>query len=92
MTPKLIQWTAAAIVAMVLVVGVRVALGPRGRKDGILYSGSIVTSGFVLAGIAGVILGEKNALDSLVLGVIFAYMLRARWRAARSDSTTLPGA
>ena len=91
MTPKFLQWPVAVLGATVLAIVLGKVLGPRGRKDGVLFGGSVVAGGFVLGGVVGLVLGEKGASGFLTFGIVLAYVLAGRWRGTNADDGTLPG-
>lgn len=92
MTPHLLQWIIAALVALGLTLALRRLLGQRGRQDSLLLGGSVVSAGFVLGGIVGLLLAEKRALGYLCFGVLVAVVMAGRWRATRPADSSPRGA
>jgi len=92
MTPHLVQWIIAASVALGLALAFRGLLGQRGRQDSLLVAGSVVSAGFVLGGIGGLLIAEKGALGYLCLGVLGAVAMAGRWRASRTADSSSRGA
>ena len=92
MTLHLVQWIIAASVALGLTLAFRRLLGQRGRQDSLLVAGSVVSAGFVLGGIVGLLIAEKGALGYLCFGVLGGVAMAGRWRANRTADSSSRGA
>ena len=88
----LLKWIVAASLTLALTMSMRLLLNRRGRKDPILLAGSVVSAGFVLGGVVGLILAERGALTSLCLGAMGAVLMTRRWHSQEAVSVSRPGA
>jgi len=82
----MLQLLVAALFAVAAWLGARAALGPKQRKDPVLLAGVFVATGFLVGGAVGTVLGEKNSIGLLVLGVFLAVGVRSRWHRTQFPS------
>jgi hypothetical protein len=81
---------AVAVCALVLWALVAWVLGPRGRRDGVLYAGGVVLAGFAVGGAVGLARGERGAFGYLALALLIGWQLRGRWLTRARSSLTPP--
>ena len=88
----LIQFASALVVMLGVAVLLRRRLGQRARQDGLLFAMSVLSAGFLIGGIVGILLSEKGATATLGFGVLGALAAGYRWRASDAAEPPARGA